>query len=79
MSHKASKTSRLHICQHSLVVNVADRQSYGERSIPCGAKHFRQMHAKINIFYALLIQNIENGKLHRQVDSVDAGFNRDSQ
>ena len=79
MSHKASKASRLHICQHSLVVNVADRQSYGERSIPCGAKHFSQMHAKMNIFYTLLIQNIENGKLHRQVDSVDAGLNRDSQ
>ena len=79
MSHKASKTSRLHICQHSLVVNVADRQSYGERSIPCGAKLFTQMHAKINIFYTLLIQNIENGKLHRLVDSVDAGLNWDSQ
>ena len=39
------------------------------------AKRFRQMHAKINIFYAVLIQNIENGKLHRQVDSVDAGLN----
>ena len=64
---------------HSLVVNVADRQSYGERSIPCGTKHFRQMHAKMNIFYTLLIQNIENGKLHRQVDSVHAGLNRDSQ
>ena len=79
MSHKASKASRLHICQRSLVVNVADRQSYGERSIPCAAKDFRQMHAKMNIFYTLLIQNIENWKLHRQVDSVDAGLNRDSQ
>ena len=79
MSPKASKASHLHICQHSLVVNVADRQSHGERSIPCGAKNFRQMDAKMNIFYTLLIQNIENGKLHRQVDSVDAGLNRDSQ
>ena len=43
------------------------------------AKHFRQMHAKINIFYTVLVQNIENGKLHREVDSVDAGLNRDSQ
>ena len=43
------------------------------------AKHFRQMHAKINIFYTVLVQNIENWKLHRQVDSVDAGVNRDSQ
>ena len=42
------------------------------------AKHFRQMHAKINIFYTLLVQNIENGKLHRQVDSVDTGLNRES-
>ena len=43
------------------------------------AKHFRQMHVKINIFYTVLVQNIENGKLHRQVDSVDAGLNWDSQ
>ena len=42
------------------------------------AMHFRQMHAKINIFYTVLIQNIENGKLHRQVDSVEAGLNRES-
>ena len=28
---------------------------------------------------AVVVQNIENGKLHRQVDSVDAGLNRDSQ
>ena len=27
------------------------------------AKRFRQMHAKINIFYTVLVQNIENGKL----------------
>ena len=47
--------------------------------ISCAAKRFRQMHAKKNIFYTLLVQNIENGKLHRQVDSVDAGLNRDSQ
>ena len=43
------------------------------------AKLFRQMHAKINIFYTVLVQNIENGKLHRQVDSVDSGLNWDSQ
>ena len=43
------------------------------------AKRFRQIHAKINIFYTVLVQNIENGILHRQVDSVDAGLNRDSQ
>ena len=36
------------------------------------------MHAKINIFYTVLVQNIENGILHRQVDSVDAGLNRES-
>ena len=40
---------------------------------------FRQMHAKINIFYTVFVQNIENGKLHRQADSVDAGLNLDSQ
>ena len=43
------------------------------------AKRFRQMHPKINIFYTVLVQNIENGKLYRQVDSVDAGLNRESQ
>ena len=43
------------------------------------AKLFRRIYAKINIFYMVLVQNIENGKLHRQVDSVDAGLNRDSQ
>ena len=43
------------------------------------AKFFRLMHVKINIFYIVLVQNIENGKLHRQVDSVDDGLNRDSQ
>ena len=42
------------------------------------AKRFRKMHEKINIFYTVLVQNIENGKLHRQVDSVDAGLNRES-
>ena len=36
------------------------------------------MHAKINIFYTVLVQNIENRKLHSQVDSVDAGLNRES-
>ena len=43
------------------------------------AKCFRQMHAKIIIFHTVLVQNIENGKLHRQVVSVDAGLNRNSQ
>ena len=47
--------------------------------VPSAAKLLRQMHGKINIFYIVLVQNIENGKLHRQVDSVDAGFNQDSQ
>ena len=47
--------------------------------VPSAAKFFRLMHAKINIFYIVLVQNIENGKLHRQVDSVDAGLNGDSQ
>ena len=47
--------------------------------VASAAKLFRQLHAKINIFYIVLVQNIENGKLHRQVDSVDAGLNRDSQ
>ena len=42
------------------------------------AKRFRQMHGKINILYTVLVQNIENGKLHRQVDSVDAGLNWES-
>ena len=42
------------------------------------AKSFRQMHAKINIFYTVLVQNTENWKLHRQIDSVDAGLNRES-
>ena len=42
------------------------------------AKSFRQMHAKINISYTVLVQNIENGKLHKQVNSVDAGLNRES-
>ena len=41
-------------------------------------KRFRQMHSKINIFYTMLVQNMENGKLHRQVDSVDAGLNRNA-
>ena len=40
------------------------------------AKRVRQMHAKINIFYTVLVKNIENGKLHRQVDSVDDGLNQ---
>ena len=42
------------------------------------AKRFRQIHAKINIFNTVSVQNIENGKLHRQVDLVDAGLNRES-
>ena len=47
--------------------------------VPSAAEPIRHMHAKINIFYIVLVQNIENVKLHRQVDSVDAGLNRDSQ
>ena len=46
--------------------------------VSSAAKHFRQMHEKMNIFYTLLVQNIENGKLHMQVDSVDAGLNLES-
>ena len=42
------------------------------------AKRFRQIHEKINIFYTVLVHNLENLKLHRQVDSVDAGLNRES-
>ena len=42
--------------------------------VSSAAKLFRHMHAKINIFYTVLVQNIENGKLHRQVDSVEAGL-----
>ena len=47
--------------------------------VSSATKRFRQMHAKINIFDTVLVQNIENGKLQRQVDSVDAGINRESQ
>ena len=47
--------------------------------VSSAAKLFRQMHAKINIFYIVLVQNTENWKLHRQVDSVDARLNWDSQ
>ena len=47
--------------------------------VSSAAKLFRQMHDKINIFYTVLVQNIENGKLHRQVDLVDAGINRNRQ
>ena len=47
--------------------------------VSSAAKLFRQMHVKINVSYTVLVQNIENGKLHRQVDSVHAGLNRDSQ
>ena len=43
------------------------------------AKRYRQMHEKKNIFYTVLVQNHENGKLDRQVHLVDAGLNRDSQ
>ena len=46
--------------------------------VSSAAKRFRQMHQKINIFYTVLVQNIESRKLHRQVDLVDAGLNRDS-
>ena len=45
----------------------------------CTASVLDRCMPKINIFYTVLVQNIENGKLHRQVDSVDAGFNRESQ
>ena len=42
------------------------------------AKHFRQMHAKINILYTVLVLNIENVKLNGQVDSVYTELNRES-
>ena len=45
---------------------------------PPAAKLFRQLNAKNNIFCTVLVQNIENGKLHRQVDSVDTWLNRES-
>ena len=45
--------------------------------VSSAAKRFRQMHQKINILYTALVQNIENRKLHSQVDLVDAGLNRD--
>ena len=47
--------------------------------VPLAAKRFRQMPVKINTLYTVLVQSIENGKLHREVDLVDAGLNRDSQ
>ena len=47
--------------------------------IPSSAKCFRQMHSKINIFYTVLVQKMENSKLHGQVDSVDAGLEWESQ
>ena len=47
--------------------------------VSLAAKLFRQMHAKINLFYTVLVQNMENGKLHRQVESVHTGLNRDNQ
>ena len=46
--------------------------------VSSATKRFRQMHEKKNIFYTVLVQNIENGKLQRQVDSVHAGLNRES-
>ena len=46
--------------------------------VSSASNRFRQMHEKIYISYTVLVQNIENGKLHRQVDSVDAGLNRES-
>ena len=46
--------------------------------VSSAAKRFRQMHEKINILYTVLVQNIENGKLPRWVNSVDAGLNRES-
>ena len=46
--------------------------------VSSATKRFRLVHEKINIFYTVLVQNIENGKLHWQVDSVDAGLNWES-
>ena len=47
--------------------------------VSLATKRFRQMHEKIKIFYTVLVHNIENGKLHRQVDSLNPGLNRESQ
>ena len=47
--------------------------------IPSDAQRFWEMRAKITIFYTVVVQNIENGKLPRHVDSIDAGLNRESQ
>ena len=35
--------------------------------VSSASKRFRQMHEKIKIFYTVLVQNIENGRLHRQL------------
>ena len=79
VSHNASKALLHRICLCSWVVAFkADSRTTRVRVSPA-AKRFRQMHAKINIFYTVLVQNIENRKLHRQVGSVDAGLNRESQ
>ena len=37
------------------------------------------MQAKITIFYTVLVQNIENGKLLSKVDSIETGLNRERQ
>ena len=60
-----------------LVVKADSRTARVRASL--AAKRLRQMYAKINIFYTVLVQNTENGKLHRQVNSVDAGLDQDSQ
>ena len=79
MSHKASKALLL---SSAIIAEWSWFQpdSHTARvQVSLAAKHLGQMHAKINIFFTVLVPNIENGKLHRQVDSVDAGLNRDSQ
>ena len=79
VSHKASKALFHCICSLAEWLEVkTDSRTANVRAL-WAATQFRQFHGKINIFYTVLVQNIENGKLHRQVDSVYAGLNRDSQ
>ena len=79
MSHKASKALLPHTgwCSRVGIESKMDIRTACVL-VSSAAKRFKQMHEKIGIFYTVLVQNIENGKLHRQVDSVDTGLNRES-
>ena len=79
MSHKASKALLLLSASITKWLAFQTDSHTAHVRVSSADKRFRQMHAKINIFYTVLVQNIENGKLHRQVDSVDAGLNWDGQ